>query len=497
MLVSLSLSREHKESLQTQLVEQIRRMIVTGKLRPGATMPPSRLLAEQYDLSRNTVLQAYDRLRSEGYIFTEHGLKTRVSLEVPESNLFVQQKKPCDIADTSQPRRAPVVFRGKAPVLPPIRQPCKKLIDFWPGRSNSDHFPLSNLKSLADVCLSRRSGGLTDHWLDPAGLPALREAVARHIEAARGVSCSPNRIIITAGTQEALNIIARLLVTQGTPVVMENPGYGSAALVFESYGARLLPICVDREGIRVEDFPKSRASLAFVTPSHQFPTGAAMSEERRNRIVDWAIRTGAYIVEDDYDSDYNFSGPPLLSLAGRDRSGSVIYTGTLSKSLGSGVRTGFIVLPERLLGAALEVKALLNHGHPWLEQAILAEFIDSGAFARHLRKIRLAYSVALSTILEKIRLEFGEQDIWGTHNGMHIMWRLPAEFDDAQTIVNLIRQRNVEAYTLKSGGAYDVTSGYGPNSILLGYAALTTAQIESGVKSIASAVQAFRLGGGD
>lgn len=311
----------------------------------------------------------------------------------------------------------------------------------------------------------------------PAGLPALRAAIARHVGLSRGVACSADAVIVTAGTQEAINLVARILVADGTGVVIEDPGYGSAARTFESYGARLHPVPVDHDGLMTEMLPGKGVSFAYVTPSHQFPTGATLSAQRRRDLLDWAYRTGAYVVEDDYDSDYNFDGPPALSLAGADNGQCVIYVGTFSKSLGAGIRTGYLIVPPQLVSVARRVKTMNNYGHPWLEQAILESFISKGAYQRHLRTIRKACSAKLKCLISCLQAAFGQIEIWGANGGMHVMWLLPDWMPPAEDFRASLAAHGIYVHTFASSGACSVAGRYRDRAILLGYAALSEREI--------------------
>ena len=470
-MLELSLSRERSATLQDQIVQQVRAFILSGSLRPGAELPSSRELAAQYDLSRNTITHAYDRLIDEGYLVTAKGIGTKVTTIIPDTCQVISDAA-YDTGRSREPlARAPTVFKGETLHVPARPHP-KPAFDFWPGRPNREHFPLATWRRLADEVLATSAGKLVEYG-EPAGLPELREAIARHVSISRGFHCSAETIVITAGTQESLNLLARMFVEPGTGIVIENPAYGSAAHTFESYGARLHPVPVDIEGLDTDCLPEDRVSLAYVTPSHQFPTGAAMSSERRTALIDWSIRTGTYLIEEDYDCDFTYSGRPLLSLAGASHSETVIYLGTFSKALGAGVRTGFIIFPRHLMAVALAVKKMTNYGHPWLEQAILAAFLRGETFQRHLRHIRKAYLDTLQQLTRRLTADFGPVDLWGAQSGMHVMWHLPRWVGSAQAFKARLQAAGVYVHTLASAGAYDRASGYAQSSILLGYAALS------------------------
>ena len=486
-MLTLKLERSGSDTLQRQIFSQVRDAILTGRLAPGSELPASRLLASQYSVSRNTVLQAYEWLTSEGYLETQRGTRTFVSLNLPEHCLLVDRS--VNHRDPDSPRgvpKTPVLFQGERPGLFETG-PNKPKIDFWPGRPNRAYFPLFAIRKLFLENLASAARALTDYG-DVGGMHELRAAIARHLDVARGFQVEPSQILITSGIQEALNIVARLFIKSGTPVGVENPCYNSAALIFLSYGATLTPIEVDRDGMRVDTIGGLKSRLIYVTPSHQFPTGVTLSLERRLRLLEWAQNTGAYLLEDDYDSDFRYFGPPLTALAGLDTGRSVIYLGTFSKSIGAGLRTGFLVVPPQLVEPAMTVKVLLNYGHPWAEQALLADFLNSRSYQRHLRKIRRAYSGVRDYLLEELKKAFGEVDIWGAETGMHVMWRLPKGFPTAQEFAAATRAYNIKIHTLETAGTYDMASPYGADSIILGYSALTRQEIKAGVQAMEKAL---------
>ena len=275
-----------------------------------------------------------------------------------------------------------------------------------------------------------------------------------------------------------------------SPVAMENPCYQGAAFLFASYGARLVPIEVDEEGLDVSQLERFSGSLVYVTPSHQFPTGYTMALERRLQLLDWAYRTVSYVIEDDYDSDFRYDGPPLTALAGLDGRGRVLYLGTFSKSIGPGMRLGYVVLPEHLLEQARIVKSLLDNGNPWLEQAVLGDFLREGEFLRHLRRIRSYYLSARDALLESLRENFGKITVSGADAGMHVMWHLPAHLPDALQMQRLALSCSVGLYPLAAAAGYEFEGRrrFGERSLVLGYTALTSAELRDAVARVATRV---------
>jgi GntR family transcriptional regulator/MocR family aminotransferase len=491
MIISLQLDRGGPETLQRQVFVQIRDQILSGCLTAGLEIPPSRALAAEYGISRNTVVQAYEWLSSEGYIEANRGVGTIVSRTLPEIALYVgRTNEKLSKAKAICAPKTPVIFKGYAPRLPDRAN--KQAIDFWPGRPNSRYFPVKFFKKALDEHLGYASTSLSEYG-DVAGLPVLRDAIANQVRASRGISVSPDQIVVTAGIQEALNLIARLFIENGTKVVVENPCYQGAALAFQSFGAELVPIAVDDDGLIVEHLRFVRAALAYATPSHQFPTGSTLTIERRLKLLEWAQTTGSYIIEDDYDSDYQYSGPPMIALAGLDSSESVIYLGTFSKSIGAGLRTGYMILPERLVTSARAAKSLMNYSHPWLEQIALAEFLSSGGFQRHLRRIRKSYASVRDCLIEGLTTAFGNLDIRGAANGMHLMWKLPPGFPEVEALVSQAHEYGIEIYNLTGAGAIDFGGAYAAESVILGYSSLTEDEVKKGVRAIVRAVES--LGG--
>jgi GntR family transcriptional regulator / MocR family aminotransferase len=488
--VSLVLNIERGQSqstLQNQLYVQIRESILSGTFRHEMPLPSSRRLAEDLGISRNTVVLAYERLFDEGYLQTQAGVGTFVTKSLPERCITVDVPP-----NKARERIAPVVlkrprlaFRGQRLQFAE-KGAGRPSIDFWYGSSNRRHFPLKAWRKLLVDNLSRTSTNLSDYG-SPAGNLELRQALAERLGATRGIRAAADQVIITAGAQEGMNLISRLLIEPGVRVAVEDPCYGGAARAFESYGAAIVPIPVDNEGIDIAALEIEPAVLAYVTPSHQFPTGVTLSLERRQRLLKWATTEGAYIVEDDYDSDFRYDGPPLMALAGLDRSDCVIYLGTFSKSIGAGLRLGFLVVPEHLVDSIVAIKSLMNYGHPWLDQIVVAEFIKSGGYERHIRGIRRLYRDARDALLSALKRYFGEQYISGKYSGMHLMWSLPPSLAPANKFAETALAHDVGVYPIDAVGAVDFGGVWKANGIVLGYSSLSANQIEVGIKRLADA----------
>jgi GntR family transcriptional regulator/MocR family aminotransferase len=280
-----------------------------------------------------------------------------------------------------------------------------------------------------------------------------------------------------------------LFVKEGTPVATENPCYHGAAFLFQSYYARLIQVPVDEMGLDVDRLPKDGAALLYVTPSHQYPLGFTLPIERRLKLLDWARRCGAFIIEDDYDSDFRYRGSPLTALMGLDDYGCVMYLGTFSKSMGAGLRLGYLVVPKSLVSSARSAKALLNNGHAWLDQAAMAEFIRSGAYGNHLRRMRNIYCKRRDCLVETLREHFGPVELSGLESGLHLAWHLPKNLPGALELQALALHQGVRIYPIGPGTAYDFDKcHYSPRTLVLGYSSLNEYQIRAGIRRLASAL---------
>jgi GntR family transcriptional regulator/MocR family aminotransferase len=370
-----------------------------------------------------------------------------------------------------------------------VVNPNRVAIDFWVGRPDAHSFPLKAWRRLLNRTLVTAGSRFTE-YRDPAGLMELRRAIAEHLGLARGIAARSEQVIIVAGCQGGLNVAARLLARENARIALENPCYQGAAFLFESYRARLVPVTVDEGGLDVDALPAADVQLLYVTPSHQYPMGYTLSLERRLRLLDWARHSGAYIVEDDYDSDFRYRGSPLTALMGLDRHGSVIYLGTFSKSMGAGLRLGYMVVPPQLIAPARTVKALLDNGHPWLDQAVMAEFLASGSYANHLRRIRQLYRERRDCLVEALQQHFGAVELSGQDSGMHVTWRLPQHLPDAAELQRVAEAQGVGIYSLQSGAAYDFEGcAYSRSAVMLGYSSLSERQIREGIRRVAAALE--------
>lgn len=482
----IRLSAEDGLSLQCQLFEQLRRLILNGTLKCGERLPASRALSEMLHISRNTVTLVYARLADEGYVEMRESVGTFVSAQIPDATLLAPvnaRETAHATADAAEVRHARLHVRAQT-LLNPHRR--RLIADFWVGRPDARSFPTKIWMKLIHRRLLSAGTALTE-YKDPAGLQELRQAIVDHLRPARGIKATAEQVIIVGGCQDGLNLISRMLLSDGATVVLEDPCYQGAAYLFESLGARIHPIAVDARGLVTERLPHRPRCIAYVTPSHQYPLGVTLSLDRRLELIRWAATTDSYILEDDYDSDFRFKGPPVAALKGLDAPGRVIYLGTFSKCMGAGLRIGYVLVPPALVQLARQTKTLMSNGQPWLEQAALADFMRMGAYQRHLRKIRQLYLSRRNALLSSLARHFGESEVLGAEAGMHVVWRLPDRLPSATELESIALDAGVGVYAVGSGGAVEFSaSGGSDRHLVLGFSSLTEREIELGIARLAA-----------
>jgi GntR family transcriptional regulator/MocR family aminotransferase len=356
---------------------------------------------------------------------------------------------------------------------------------FQTGVPALDVFPRELWARLAAKA-TRRAGIERMAYGDAAGLPMLRRAVADYLRAARGVRCSWQQVVITAGSQQALDLAARVLLDPGDTAWLEDPGYMGARGAFTAAGVRCAAVMVDDEGVSVEDGSSRHpdARMVYCTPSHQYPMGVTMSLARRMALLAWARERGAWIVEDDYDSEFRYAGRPLAALQGLDAAGRVIYTGTFSKVLFPALRLGYLIAPEGAVDAFVAARALADRHGPALEQAVVAEFLDAGHFARHVRRMRALYAERQEALVTAASRELrGVLDVRPAQAGMHLIGWLPAGTDDVRASA-MAASEGISAPALSQ---YALRARPGP-ALLLGYAPYSVRKIRDAAKRLAGAL---------
>lgn len=490
MSLPLNLQTSNAISLQTQIFEQVRTMILEGRLRPGERLPATRALSDQLGIARNTAALAYDRLSAEGYIETKPSVGTFISSQIPEGALYVTSQsgaRPASIGATRRTvgNRAHPGIRSQA-LVNPRRGELK--VDFWVGRPDPASFPRKAWARLIAKRLQSAESALTE-YRDPSGLRDLRKAIADRLRPTRNIATSADEVLIVGGVQDGLNLLSRLLLRPGSAAVVESPCYQGAAFLFESYGAKIVPVPVDERGLDCRKLPDVKNAVVYVTPSHQYPLGVTLTLERRLELLAWAAETNSYILEDDYDSDFRYRGAPLTALKGLDRMERVIYLGTFSKCLGAGLRLGYVVVPPELVERARHMKTLMNNGQPWLEQATLADFMASGGYDRHVRNIRRLYLSRRNALLSALERYFPGGKIIGDEAGMHLAWRMPDGFPPSNEVEEIAIEAGVGVYTLTSGAAtnFEMTNDKDPH-LVWGFASVPEDDITMGVARLAEAL---------
>jgi GntR family transcriptional regulator / MocR family aminotransferase len=419
--------------LYQQLYNHLQRSILTGKLKGGTKLPSTRTLAQELGVSRNTVINAYEQLMAEGYLETTSGSGTFIARVLPDHLLRTPTQTLPEHNVATTPPQPRFSRHAKSQLLAPRQFSSLAEHDTVPpfaaGAPALDAFPYKVWSRLV-TRHARRMSGDTIAYQQLIGYRPLREAIAAHVTVSRHVQCSYKQVIIVSGSQGGLDLTSRLFLDPGDEVWLEDPGYLGARGALLGVGARLIPVPVDDEGLSVEAGVKRapNAKLAFVTPSHQFPLGATMSLERRLALLEWAKHADAYILEDDYDSEFRFAGRSLPALQALDDTGRVIYIGTFSKVLFPALRIGYLIVPPALLEGFLTVRHNTDIHTPHLQQAVLADFIAEGHFSRHLRRMRKLYAERRSALLEALRdlpLE-----IEAPPAGIHCIGWLPEGMDD-------------------------------------------------------------------
>jgi GntR family transcriptional regulator/MocR family aminotransferase len=483
MQLPLHIDPASEVSLRQQLVDQLRRMIVDGLLAPGSKVPSTRTLSLQLRVARNTVVRAYEELIGEGYLEARSAAATFVCHDVPDRCTEVAHMTTAVDRAPNLPLRAPVDLSDMRLGL--FSPPAERLShDFRIGRPDASLFPKAAWRRLVIECLGASQRALTDYG-DPAGLWPLRVAIVGHLRHARGIRTRADEVIVVAGSQEGLNLVGRLLSIADATVAIEDPCYQGAAFAMKSLGARLCPVPVDNEGFDVAALDGERAKLAYVTPSHQFPLGYTMSVGRRGQLLEWAQRTGAYILEDDYDSDFRYHSSPLPALKALDRHDRVIYLGTFSKSIGPGLRLGYVIVPEHLAETARRLKALMNNGHPWLDQAVVCEFIGSGAFQNHLVRIRKQYMLRRDRLMHELEELLGPLRFEGVDGGMHLTCHLPDDLPAAYDLQQRLKRVGVGIYSLAEAPVTRHARFAGDDHVaLFGYPCLTESEIGEAISRL-------------
>ncbi len=466
-----------QRTLQEQIYRSVRQCIVDGRVAAHHRVPSTRALAADLGVSRTTALLALEQLRAEGYLVARRG-----------SGMFVAPQpapRPIEPASpTADSPRPPFSRRGY--LLSRMRAPDRRLPAppraFRLGTPALDLFPHRLWAQLTRECLRQIRPAQRD-YAAIAGLPALREAIAEQVQS-RGTRCDPEQVQVIAGAQRGLDSVFHLLLDPGDAAWIEDPGYTGARGALVSAGATVVPVPVDEEGMVVEDGAGRGARLAYVTPSCQFPTGVAMSLARRHRLLQWARRAQAWIVEDDYDCDIRHQSQPLPCLHSLDPDGRVIHLGTFSKSLFPALRLGFLIVPRDLAPGFLTARLATDLNAPLLEQWVLAEFMRRGHYQRHLRRMQSAYAERLDALRRAIERSGAPLRLRPVRAGMHAV--VDVEGADAEAVHLAALAEGIETMPLS---AYQSAEGPRINALLLGFGAVPPAALRAGVGRLARLIE--------
>src|SRR5580698_8955806 len=487
-LPPITVDSRAKSPMHRQLYEWFRRAIVTGQMRPGQRVLSTRSLAAELKISRIPVLNAYEQLLAEGYFETFVGAGTCVAGSIPDDmarpTLGKGQKTfPKETTRKVGLRR--ISRRAVALTHLPTQSWLNIVGAFRVSLPALDHFPLGVWSKLVARHSRKPAQGIMGYG-DAMGYLPLREAIGEYLGAARAVRCDASQIMVTTGSQQGLQLTAQVLVDPKDRVGIEEPGYPSARQAFLAAGAQLIPVPVDHEGMNVSEFIRRgrKARAVYITPSHQYPLGMTMSAARRMLLLNWAVRSGAWIIEDDYDSEYRFGSRPIASLQGLDTDARVIYVGTFSKVMFPALRLGYMVIPKDLVPAFSAARDAADIFSSTLYQAVMTEFIREGHFARHIRRTRALYAQRRAALVEAIRKHLGEQlEVVGAEAGMHLVALLPRGASDV-AIAKKAAQLGIAAQPLSSCCSKPPSRG----GLILGYGGADARQLEDGVRKLTSCI---------
>jgi GntR family transcriptional regulator/MocR family aminotransferase len=473
----IRLPARDSRGLLRALHTQLRAAILDGRLQPGLRLPSTRAFASAFGVSRNTAVAAYDLLLSEGYLLARRGAGAYVATVMPQ-----RRERRTPLHDDMRKRCLNAFWHTSAqPAQPPARIAMRH--DFQLGIPELEHFPFDVWRRLS-VRAMRALSKLPAVYAQPQGRAELREAIAKHVSFARAVACGADDVVVSAGAQQAFDLLARILVTPGkTVVAVEEPGYPPLRTAFAAAGAKLVPVPVDAHGLIVERLPRD-ARVICVTPSHQFPLGVAMSAQRRAALLEFAQARGAVVIEDDYDGEFRFGGRPLDALQTLDRAESVFYVGTFSKSLFPALRLGYVVTPPWARDALVAAKQCSDWHSPLEAQDTLAAFIAEGHLARHIRKMRRVYDARRNLLLAILERDFSR---WiepiPASAGLHLSAFAAASID-VDAIVEQARQQGVGLRAFRNPGRP------ARQGLVFGYGAIDERGIAAGLERLRALVRA-------
>lgn len=469
----LDVETSKRVSLQKQLINRLKQAILSGRMPAGSRLVPSRLLATELGVSRNTVMLAYEHLMAEGYVTANRQGSWVNSLIIPAEH----SNKPPKIDST------PVLMAHRLQSFKEIHsQPVSHTALLAPGIPSLKDFPLAAWRRSLERAI-KQTGTSSLAYKEAPGEPSLRQAIAMHLHIARGVRCDASQVIITEGARHALELCVTLMTNAGDSVWIENPGYQGARSVFKANDLRIVPIPVDNAGlaIPVKAWHKHSPKLIYTSPAHQYPTGAVLSVSRRMELITRAKESGTWIIEDDYDGDFRHVGEPIASMQGLTEDAPVFYLGSFSKTMFPTLRIGFLVLPKNVMLEAQSVLPELLQGGNQLQQLALSDFITSGEFGRHLGRMRRLYRERRHVLNEALATHFPQEQILGGSAGMHLTLKLPAGLDDMK-IAKMARSKGIGVHALS---AFFIKPTHCDTGLIIGYGNTTADNIPRAVNIIA------------
>ena len=486
----LTLQRDGGEAMHRQLYSTFRTAILDGVFAPGTRLPSTRALADDLGVSRTTVLQAFERLVSEGYATARSGAGTRVATTLSatanrRSAIRVERSGP------RAPDRAPKFSRAAMAVVDEYGKPRPpfQMVPFALGVPAIDEFPVALWARLIGRLWRTRAREMLG-FTDLRGYPPLREAIAQYVMTARGVRCTAEQVLVVNGAQHGIDLMARILLDPGDTAWVEDPGWRPMRATLRATGAQLVRVPVDEQGIDVYEGERRapNARLALVTPSYQAPLGVALTLERRLALLDWAARADAWVLEDDYNGEYRYDTDPIPAVQALDRAGRVIYVGSFSKTVAPGLRLGYLVLPPALMEVARLSRLASDMHSSVAEQAVLAEFLSGGHFARHIRRTRELYRQRQADMLELgATIASDVMEMRAAPAGMRLLALLQRGVD-ARAVSWAAAERGVQVTPLSRSAPASITNGR--DGLLLGYSAYGHEATEAALEVLAQVLRA-------
>lgn len=464
-----------------QLYNEFRNAILAGRFRPGQQIPPSRELANYFNISRTTALLAFENLLAEGYIKGKPGSGTFINDELPENLLITKQSVEIQNSEVLNKHKLPEAKENNyKKYLSMERLDYNKFEPFKPGVPDLNEFPFhiwTKLISNSVNDISKSDFG----YSNSAGYKPLRNAIANYVRVSRGVKCENDQVIVVNGSQQGIDLVCKVLLNKNDNIGFEEPGYFGARDIFLAAGINIIPMLMDNEGINFKK-TKTKPTLIYATPSHQYPLGITMSLNRRLELLDYALSNRTWILEDDYDSEYRYKGHPLSSLQGIDNNNSVIYMGTFSKVMFPGLRLGYLIVPENLIESFTAAKMLTDRNSPIFEQAALEKFITDGHYGRHIRRMRMIYENRKEIFYNYVEKYLKENiSLHPTDAGLHTVGWLKKINNDME-FAKLMFHNGIYTPPLSS---YSLTKKCKPG-LVLGYAAYSEQLIKNTIKKMAS-----------